>query len=191
MEHNVFKNPVRSGFRVNPFTGSVSGKSFNQFGDQSSQGSSIINGFSGREINRQLPSMQPNYESENQNGGYLPIGIGGISDQSHLKYQQLMNFELQNEAERDFRIRNMFLNQMEKQSVISKENESIPTFTFKNEEGSIRSGSINRSSIHDVNANESFEHQNNKEPAGSNSALALVKHSPLRIGKNKSCNLQI
>lgn len=184
MEHNVFKNPVKSGFRVNPFTGSVSGKSFNQFGEQSSQGTSIINGFWGRETNRQLPSVQPNFEVENQSGAYLPIGIGGISDQSHLKYQQLMNFELQNEAERDFRIRNMFLNQMEKQSVISKENESIPTFTFHNDEGSIKSGSINRSSIHDVKANDSDGHQNNKETVNSNPAPPLTQTSPLRIGKN-------
>ena len=69
----------------------------------------------------------------------LPIGVGQFSNQSNLGYSKLMQLIQQNKAESNYRINTMFLNNSEKQSWVSKESGSVPTFTFQNEENSFKS----------------------------------------------------
>lgn len=110
---------------------SKSGKSFEQYSDASS----VINGAPAGEITRQLPPL-PNGNFETKSNQYLPIGIGQFSNLSYSGYTKLIQ---QMEAEQQYRIQNMFLNNAEKMSGMSKDCESIPTFTFQNDEGSLKS----------------------------------------------------
>jgi hypothetical protein len=88
----------------------------------------IFNGAQGHELQRQLPPLSiakdavfskfgnsterlgnQNYD-DSRNPEFLPIGVGGISDQSNIKYNKIMSLIMQNENERNYRINAMFLN---------------------------------------------------------------------------------
>lgn len=70
----------------------------------------------------------------------------------------------------------MFSGQMDRISVISKDNESIPTFTFKNDCGSVHSLDM-KSSLHNVMPEATTESKNTPVVA------KTEKLSPVRIGK--------
>lgn len=132
MRQNIFYSQTQgSEYRyLNPAL-SKSGKSFEQYSDTSS----IINGAPVGDITRQLPPP-PNGNFETKSNQYLPIGIGQFSNISYAGYSKLIS---QMEAEQQYRIQTMFLNNAEKMSGMSKECESMPTFTFQNDEGSLKS----------------------------------------------------
>lgn len=121
-------------------------KTFNNFVEQSSQNSSVYNGIQGNELNRQLPPLPKKNPdlSVSPTSNYLPIGIGQYSNQSSLGYHKMLQLIQQSEHERNYRLNSMFLNQSENKSCVSKDSGSIPTFTFQNDEHSIKSGSLSK-----------------------------------------------
>ena len=112
---------------------SVSANSYNIKSDNYSETSSIINvPQNNRNLNRVLPPANIHKDPE-----FLPIGIGGISDQSNLKYQQMIAKLNQLDKESTFRVKSMFLNRPAERSVISHDEyqERGPRYTFGHNEG--------------------------------------------------------
>ena len=76
--------------RLFRFWESVSCKSYNLDAEQDSQTSSMINGFTRKELNKVWPSINHNFECESKSGyGLLPEGIGGLSDNSKLIFNTI------------------------------------------------------------------------------------------------------
>jgi hypothetical protein len=112
---------------------SMSGKSFHNI-DRSSKSSSIFSGATGGEIPRLLPPPS-NINIDIKSGQYLPIGINQYPNQSYAGYQKLLQMIHQNEADQQYRMQSMHMDNIERVSGMSKDNESIPSFTFQNDEG--------------------------------------------------------
>ena len=72
-----------------------------------------------------------------KSGQYLPIGINQYPNQSYAGYQKLLRMIHQNEAEQQYRMQSMHMDNIERVSGMSKDNESMPSFTFQNDEKGI------------------------------------------------------
>ncbi|CAI2381494.1 unnamed protein product [Moneuplotes crassus] len=129
---HVKPNPVRPLFK---------------FGDYQREPPNIFNHAGGSDMNcKTLPmplSSGDNTKISSPNQ-FLPIGLGQYSNQSNMGYQQIMKMIQDNKTESNYRINTMFLNQSDKQSCISGGSGSVPTFTFQNDDGSLKSGSVSK-----------------------------------------------
>jgi hypothetical protein len=171
-QNMIFPQNQGSEYRyLNPAL-SMSGKSFHNI-EQSSKSSSIFSGATGGEIPRHLPPP-PNKNFDIKSGQYLPIGINQYPNQSYAGYQKLLQMIHQNESEQQYRMQSMHMDNTERVSGMSKDNESMPSFTFQNDEKLI-SNSPRKYPVFGSTIG----------PERSNLSQFSMSNKPLKIGKSR------